>query len=275
MKKAIILKIILAILSLLLLFISGCDQTLIDIYTQLNTDYSGTRTVELAIKTEYLQRGEVVLVDSQTLHQRLISLLPEGEIETFEEENYTHFKSTVKFNDVNFLKHVSIDNFSENPPERFYAKMEKDEYFFNSDYFFTDYIDMKLDDKLIQTSEMNSDYRRFDDLMSADPNLLSITYQIKFPVNIVDSNADKIGDNNIAIWNIKYGQQKIINIEGKKTKFLSYFLVVILGIIGLFVLFIVFALIFSSRRSRRIKSKRKSIHTYDNYFKQDKINDDY
>ncbi len=275
MKKAIILKIILVILSLLLLFISGCDQTLIDIYTQLNTDYSGTRTVELAIKTEYLQRGEVVLVGDQTLHQKLISLLPKGEIETFEEENFTHFKSTVKFNDVNFLKHVSIDNFSENPPERFYAKMEKEEYFFNSDYFFTDYIDMKLDDKLIQTSEMNSDYRRFDDLMSADPNLFSITYQIKFPVSIVDSNADKIGDNNIAIWNIKYGQQRIINIEGKKTKFLSYFLVVILGIIGLFVLFIVFALIFSSRRSRGIKSKRKSIHTYDNYFKQDKINDDY
>ncbi len=274
MKKAITLKfIILAVLILIILFASGCDQTLIDVYTQINTDYSGTRIVEIIIKTEYLQRGEVVLAGDQTLHQKLIALLPEGEIETFEEEKYTHFKSSTEFNNINFLQHVSIDNFSENPPERFYAKMERDDYFFYSEYFFTDYIDMRLDDELIQTSEINSDYRRLDDLLAADNDMLSITYQVKFPVKIIDSNANRIGDNNIAIWDIKYGQQRIISIEGKKTKFLSYFLIVILGIIGVFAIFIIFALVFSSRRNRRIKSKRKPIDTYDNYFKKDKIND--
>ncbi|HAJ95410.1 MAG TPA: hypothetical protein DCP02_04160, partial [Actinobacteria bacterium] len=88
-------------------------------------------------------------------------------------------------------------------------------------------------------------------------------------------NADLIGDNNIAIWNIPYGQEKKVMIEGKKTKFLSYFMVVILGLLGLFILFIIFALIFSSRL-RKKPSRESSQKTYDNYFKRDRYfsNDD-
>ncbi|MCL5069654.1 MAG: hypothetical protein M1308_01955, partial [Actinobacteria bacterium] len=95
-------------------------------------------------------------------------------------------------------------------------------------------------------------------------------YQIKFPVKIIKSNADVIGDNNIAIWKLKYGDEKNINIEGKKTKFLSYFLLVLLGLVVIFIIFIIFALIFSRRR-RRITKPKKPIFAYDNYFKKDKF----
>ena len=63
-------------------FISSCDPTFIDIYTQLNTDYSGTRTVDIAVKTDYIEKGEVALSQNQSLFDKLLSILPEGEIET-------------------------------------------------------------------------------------------------------------------------------------------------------------------------------------------------
>ena len=75
-----------------------------------------------------------------------------------------------------------------------------------------------------------SDFARVDGLFSADPELLKITYQIKFPVNIIESNADKVENNNIAIWNLKFGDQKEINIEGKRIKYLTYVLLVVLGL---------------------------------------------
>ena len=148
--------------------------------------------------------------------------------------------------------------------------MEKDDYFFYTEYFFKDYIDIKIDDTLLSSSDKNSDFNRIDDLFKADVDILSITYQIKLPVKITKSNADIIGDDNIAIWNLKYGDQKNIYIEGKKTKFLPYFLLVILGIIGLLIIFIIFALIFSSRRSKTHVRAKKPYYTYDNYFKKDK-----
>ena len=55
MAKLSSLKIL--IIFILLLFIipliSSCDQTLVDIFTQINFNYSGTRTVGIAVKTEY------------------------------------------------------------------------------------------------------------------------------------------------------------------------------------------------------------------------------
>jgi len=276
MKKTLAYKItLICLLSALIIFASACDQTIIDIYTEINTDYSGTRVVDLAIKTEYLQKGEVVLTGDQTLYQKLIAALPAGEVDTYEEQNYTHFRSTSAFQDINFLQHVSIDNFSQEPNPRFYAKMSIDDYFFHSDYFFYDYIDMEVDPSLIAASAQDSDYGRLQDLIKADPNMLSITYQVKFPVKITQTNADVQGDNNIALWNIGYGQKKDIKIEGKKTKFLSYFLIIALGLIGLFIVFIIFALIFSSRRGRKSKDPRKPLYSYDNYFKKDKHLDDY
>jgi hypothetical protein len=110
---------------------------------------------------------------------------------------------------------------------------------------------------------------RFKDLFDADEELLQITYQVKFPVNITQSNASKIGDDNIAIWELDFGEQENIYIEGKKTKYLSYLLVVILGLIGIFILFLVVILLFSRRR-RRISRPKKPYYSYDNYFKQDK-----
>jgi len=208
--------------------ISSCDPTFIDVYTQLNTDYSGTRTVDIAVNTDYIENGEIALSQNQSLFDKLLSILPEGEIETYEEDGYTHFSSEMTFEDVNFLKHISIDNFSDNPSERFIAKMELFDYFLHREVFFEDYVDMKIDDTLLAS-----------------------------------------GDDNIAIWNIPYGQEQNIHIEGKKTKFLSYFLIVILGLIGLFILFIIFALLFSGRRKRLSPSKKPS-RTYDNYFKRDK-----
>ena len=61
-----------------------------------------------------------------------------------------------------------------------------------------------------------------------------------------------------------------IYIEGKKTKFLSYFLLAILGLIGLFAMFLIFVLLFSSRRRKKSSSTIEPISSYDNYFKKDK-----
>ncbi len=262
----------------ILLFITSCDQTLIDIFTELNSDYSGTRTIDIAVKTEYLQKSEAIPDQSQSIYNRILENIenfPEGELKTYEEGEHTHFTTTFSFDDVNFLQHISIDNFSENPPERFYAKLEKNDYFFYSEYFFNDFIDMKIDDILLTSSDINSDYNRLADLARADSSILNITYQIKFPVKIIRHNADILGESNIAIWNIKYGEEKNIYIEGKKTKFLTYFLIVILGIIVLFIIFIIFIIIFSSRRSKRQPPYRKTPYFYDNYFKRDRHFDNY
>ncbi|MCL4415307.1 MAG: hypothetical protein M1365_01190 [Actinobacteria bacterium] len=254
----------------IIFFITSCDNTLLEIYTQVNANNSGSRSIDLAIKTQYLKKGKVTLSKNESLFDKILQSLPAGKIETYEKEDYTHFKSTVEFDDINFLQHVSIDNFSETPPERFYAKMEKKDYFFNSDYFFYDYIDMNIDEAIIEAGGKDSDLARIAGLFNADKEMFQIIYQIKFPVKIIKSNADVIGDNNIAIWKLKYGDEKNINIEGKKTKFLSYFLVVLLGFVVIFIIFIIFALIFSRKR-RRITKSKKPIFAYDNYFKKDKF----
>jgi hypothetical protein len=259
-----------AVLLLLCIFtLSSCDPTILDIYTQINSNYSGTRSLDLAIKTDYLKKGEIIVTGKQTLYDRIIASLPEGKIETFEKDDYTHFKSTVEFNDINFLQHVSIDKYSDEPPGRFYAKMTMEDFFFYSNYFFEDYVDMKIDDSIIAAQGEKSDLARVSGLFGADSELLKITYQIKFPVNIIKSNADKVENNNIAIWNLKFGDQKEINIEGKRIKYLTYVLLVVLGLIGAFIIFLVFVLAFSRRR-KRITRDRKPFKSYDNYFKQDK-----
>ncbi len=274
MKVCHVLKIIvISALFLILILATACDQTMIDIYTEINTDYSGTRTVEVAVKTEYLQRGEVILSGDQTLYEKIIAALPDGDIDTQQDENYTYFRSSTSFKDINFLRHVSIDDFSQEPPPRFYAKMARDDYFFYSDYSFYDYVDMLVDESLLAASDRDSDFNRLNALLAADPDLLSITYQVRLPVNITDSNADIITGNNIAIWNIRYGDLKDIRIEGQRTKFLSYFLMVILGLIVLFILFLVFALAFSSKKGRKKKGDIKPIYTYDNYFKKERYTD--
>jgi hypothetical protein len=260
---------VVALLLLCIFSLSSCDSTILDVYTQISSNYSGTRTIDLAIKTDYLKKGEIVVSGKQTLYDRIIASLPEGKIETSEKDDYTHFKSTVEFNDINFLQHVSIDKYSDEPPGRFYAKMTVEDFFFYSNYFFEDYIDMKIDDSLIAAQGKESDLARVSSLFGADAELLKITYQIKFPVNIVKSNADKVENNNIAIWNLKYGDQKEINIEGKRVKYLTYILLVVLGLIGAFIIFLVIVLTFSRRR-KRITKDRKPFKSYDNYFKQDK-----
>ncbi len=263
--------IIILILSFfVILSFPACDQSILDIYTEIKPDYSGTRVIDISVKKEYIQKGGVVLADNKSLYDKILDSLPEGEIETYDREDYSHFKSTTVFNDINFLQHISIDNFSETPPERFYAKMEKENFFFQTEYFFYDYVDMKIDDMLLFATDKNDDFVRFDNLCKTDNNIISITYQVKFPVEIMKTNADILGENNIAIWIMKYGEQKDIYIEGKKTKFLSYFLLVILGLIGLFAIFLIFVLIFSSRRRKKRGSNIKSIYSYDNYFKKDK-----
>lgn len=248
-------------------FISSCDQTLIDIFTEINTDYSGTRTIDIAVKTEYIQKSEVILGKDQSLFDKILENLPQGEYKTFDEEDYTHFSSTAEFEDIRFLPHISIDNLSEFPLN---AKMEVKEHFFYNEYYFEDYIDMKIDEILLDSEDINSDYNRINDLVKSDSSILDITYQIKFPVNITSHNADIIGDDNIAIWNIKYGDEKKIYMEGKKTKFLTYFLIVILGIVGLFIIFIIFAIIFGSKKSKKQTPVRKPLYSYDNYFKKDR-----
>jgi hypothetical protein len=260
---------LIVLLSLILIFLmTSCENTLLDIYTRVNTDYSGTRTIELAVKTEYLKKGEIILEDNESLYDKIITTLPQEKIETYEEEQYTYFASTIEFSDINFLQHFSIDNYSDVPPERFYAKMEINDYFFYSEYFFYDYIDLKIEDSVIEASGEDGDLTRLADLYSADEELLEVTYQVKFPVKIIQSNASKIGEDNIAIWELKFGYQENIYIEGKKTKFLSYLLVVILGLIGLFILFLVVVLLIGRRR-RRISKPKKPYYSYDNYFKQD------
>lgn len=270
MIKNIHLKYLLILLILLSMVFSAvsCDQTLLDVYTEIESDYSGTRSVEIAVKTDYLKKGEVVLDQNKSLFDKILESLPQGEIETFESEGYTHFKSVQEFEDINFLQHVSIDGFSEVPPERFYAMMSADDYFFHRDYFFSDHVDMRVDPILLDSD--NEDLVRMDDLFSADTSIINITYQVRFPVKIVDTDADLIGDNNIAIWDIEYGTEKDIFINGKKTKFLPYILIIVLGLIGLFAIFILFALVFSSRRRRKRENPKKSFYAYDNYFKRDK-----
>jgi len=248
-------------------FISSCDQTLIDIFTEINTDYSGTRTIDIAVKTEYIQKSEVILGKDRSLFDKILENLPQGEYKTFDEEDYTHFSSTAEFEDIRFLPHISIDNLSEFPLN---AKMEVKEHFFYNEYYFEDYIDMKIDEILLDSEDINSDYNRINDLVKSDSSILDITYQIKFPVNITSHNADIIGDDNITIWNIKYGDEKKIYMEGKKTKFLTYFLIVILGIVGLFIIFIIFAIIFGSKKSKKQTPVRKPLYSYDNYFKKDR-----
>jgi len=257
------------ILSLLAPLLSGCDPTFIEVFTELEEDYSGTRTVDVAVKTEYLRKGEVVLEKNRSLLDKILEVLPEGEVETYEEEGYAHFVSKASFDDINFVKHISIDGFSSGSAQRFLAKMTIDEYFFYRDVFFQDHVDMKIDETLLVSGDGNSDFNRLHDLATADSGILDITYQIRFPVKIVTSNADIMGENNIAIWNIPYGSEKQILIEGKKTKFLSYFLIVILGILGLLIIFLAFVLVFSSRFRRR-PSRPRSSGTYDNYFKRDR-----
>lgn len=252
----------------LILFISSCDNTFLDIYTQVNTNYSGTRTIDLAVKTQYLKKGEIILSGNETIYDRILAALPEGKVETYEKDDYTHFKSTVEFDDINFLQHISIDNYSGLPPDIFYARMHSDHYFFYSDYFFYDYIDMEIDQAVIESQGENGDLSRTAHLFNADEDLMKITYQVKFPVKIIQSNADFIGDTNIAVWNIKFGEQKNVFIEGKKTKYLSYILLVILGLVLVFIIFLIFILAFSRRRRRIVKTK-KPHYSYDNYFKKD------
>ena len=267
---------ILAIIVLLILvtpLLSSCDQTLVDVFTEINSDYSGTRTVDIAVKTEYLQNSAAISGQNESLSDKILKSLPEGEYLTSEEEGYTHFSSTISFEDINFLQHISIDNFSETPPERFYAKLEKVSYFFHDEYFFEDYIDMKIDETLLASSEPDSDYRQIADLAADDSNILNVTYQVKFPVKIIRHNADLIGDDNIAIWNFKYGDEKKIFIEGDKTKLLTYFLIIILSFIGLFIIFIIAIIIYNSRRSKRQPPSRKPLYSYDNYFKRDRYFD--
>ena len=127
---------VVALLLLCIFALSSCDSTIIDVYTQINSNYSGTRTVDLAIKTDYLKKGEIIVSGKQTLYDSIIASLPEGKIETFEKDDYTHFKSTAEFNDINFLQHVSIDKYSDEPPGRFYAKMTMEDFLFYSNYFF-------------------------------------------------------------------------------------------------------------------------------------------
>lgn len=276
MKKFIFSKIKIFILIIFILsitlVISGCDKTLFDIYTQINSDYSGVRTVDIAVKTEYIKRGEMSVGGEKSLFDRIFATLPQGEINTSEKDSYTHFTSKISFKDVNFLQHVSIDNFSENPPERYYAKIEKKDSFFSTEYYYSDYIDMKIDDVLINIGGVNSDFARLDSMLKSDKEIISITYQVKFPFKIIKSNADVIGSNNIALWNMDYGEQKLVTVEGRKVKFLSYFLLVILGIIVLFILFLIFAIAFASTRKKIDSNRSKPLYSYDNYFKRNKKN---
>ncbi|MBM3705858.1 MAG: hypothetical protein FJW66_04965 [Actinobacteria bacterium] len=260
---------LLAALILLILALSSCDNTFLDIYTRINPDYSGTRTVELSVKTQYLQKGEIILEDNESIYDMIIASLPKGKVETYEKEGYTYFKSTVEFDDINFLQHVSIDNYSESTPERFYAKMEIEDYFFHSNYHFSDYVDMEIDSSLIEAQGEEGQYYRLANLFGADDKLLAITYQVKFPVKIISSSSDLIGEDNIAIWNLKYGDKKDIFIEGRRIKYLTYILVGVLGLVGLFVIFLIFILIYSRKRRRIIKTGKTGA-SYDNYFKKDK-----
>ena len=274
MKKILFSRIKIIILSVFILLlipiVSGCDKTLFDVYTQINNDFSGTRTVDIGVKTEYIKRGEISTGGEKSLFDRIFAAVPKGEISTEEKDNYTHFISKIDFKDVNFLQHISIDNFSDNPSERYYAKIEQKDSFFSTQYFYTDYIDMKIDDTVITAGGVNSDLARLDSIFKSDDEILSITYQVKFPFKIINSNADIIGSSSLALWNMSYGEQKLVTVEGRKVKFLPYFLLVILGIIVLFILFLVFAIIFTSAKNKYDSNRSKPIYSYDNYFKRNK-----
>jgi len=266
------IKFILSALLLVLFsfFLVSCDKTLLDVYTEINSDFSGTRVVDVAVKTEYIKKGEIAVGKDKPLFDRILDTLPDGEITTSEKDGYTHFTSTIAFEDINFLSHVSIDDFSENPPNRFYAKIEKEESLFSTKYYFEDFVDMKIDDSILKSGGVNSDLYRLDSIIKTDTEILKTTYQVKFPFKVLKSNADYIGDDKIAIWDIKYGEQKFITVEGKKIKLLSYFLLVVLGVIVLFILFLIVAIIISSSRKKRENKKSKPFYTYDNYFKRNK-----
>lgn len=267
-KKSFKSLLIVPIILLIIFIVSSCDNTILDIYTHINTNYSGTRTIDIAVRTQYLKKGEIVLSGDETIYDKILEALPKGKIETYEKDDYTHFKTTIEFDDINFLQHFSIDNYSGSPPDMFYARMHSEDYFFYSDYFFYDYIDMKIDEAIINIQGENSELARTAHLFSADDELLQITYQVKFPVKIIDSNADFIGENNIAVWNLKFGEQRNINIEGKRTKYLSYILLAALGLVVIFILFLL-TILSVSRKKRRIVKTKKSYYGYDNYFKKD------
>lgn len=146
--------------------------------------------------------------------------------------------------------------------------MEIEDHFFYSYYYFYDYVDMKIDDSLVKSQSPNGDFARLASFFGSDEGLLKITYQVKFPVKIIKSNSDLIGDNNIAIWNLKFGQTKNIYIEGKRIKYLTYILLVVLGLIGAFIIFLIVVLSISRRRKRIIKKDRPR-YLYDSYFKKD------
>ncbi|MHB1346400.1 MAG: hypothetical protein ACYCXK_02805, partial [Candidatus Humimicrobiaceae bacterium] len=86
MKKILFSKIKIIVLSILILMavpiISGCDKTLFDIYTQINNDFSGTRTVDIAVKTEYIKRGELSAGGEKSLFDKIFAAVPKGEITT-------------------------------------------------------------------------------------------------------------------------------------------------------------------------------------------------
>jgi hypothetical protein len=274
MKKLFFSKIkiviLIAFVFLIIPLISGCDKTLFDVYTQINSDFSGARTVDIAVKTEYIKRGELSAGGEKSLFDRIFAALPQGEITTEEKDNYTHFISKTEFKDINFLQHTSIDNFSETPSERYYAKLEKKDSFFSTQYYYSDYIDMKIDESLINSGGVNSDFARLDSIFKSDSEMLSVTYQVKFPFKIIKSNADVIGSSSIALWNLRYGDEKLLSVEGRKVKLLPYFLLVILGIIVLFILFLIFAIIFASTKNKFDSNPSKPIYHYDNYFKKDR-----
>jgi len=129
---------------------------------------------------------------------------------------------------------------------------------------------MKIDDTVITAGGVNSDLARLDSIFKSDSEMLSITYQVKFPFKIIKSNADVVGSSNIALWNLRYGDQKLVTVEGRKVKFLPYFLLVILGIIVLFILFLIIAIIFTSTRNKFDSRRSKPLYSYDNYFKRNK-----
>jgi hypothetical protein len=261
---------ILLFLVLSTLLFASCDKTILDIYTEINGDFSGERITDIAVKTEYIKKGEIATGKDKPLFDKVFDSLPEGELSTSEKDGYTHFTSKTEFEDINFLSHVSIDNFSENPPDRFYAKIEKEETFFSIKYYFEDFVDMKIDESVLKSGGTGSDFYRLDSIIKTDKDILGITYQIKFPFKVLKSNSDFIGNDRIALWNIRYGEQRFIRAEGEKTKLLSYFLLIILGIILLFILFLIIAITLNATRKKIERRKTKPLYSYDNYFKRDK-----
>ena len=48
------LLLVLLLVFIMLLLVS-CDKTILDIYTEVNSDFSGKRIVDIAVKTEYIK----------------------------------------------------------------------------------------------------------------------------------------------------------------------------------------------------------------------------